>query len=149
MFFYFPTRDALVKAVLDEVARFFREMTRDSCLECALRARIDARTCETFADSVDTQPDYARVWLDWSTAMREEIWPLFLDFQEYLVGLIANKIRRWRGQRGSADASDAEDDARLVVGSANMVAQMKFTRLSAQKVDHFLRTLVRSTIGSD
>src|ERR1700719_611396 len=27
VFFYFPTRDALVREVLEEVARFFREMT--------------------------------------------------------------------------------------------------------------------------
>jgi len=68
---------------------------------------------KAFADSVDTHPDYARVWLDWSTAMREEIWPLYLDFQENIVGIIAI-----RSAGGSASVGcprrRADDDARLI-----------------------------------
>jgi TetR/AcrR family hemagglutinin/protease transcriptional regulator len=149
VFFYFPNREALVKAVLDEVARFFTEMTETVLAGRGSAPEAVLTLAKTFADSVDAHPDYARVWLDWSTAIREEIWPLFLEFQEHLVAVIANTIRRWRGERGTADAGEAEDDARLVVGSAHMVAQMKFTRCAPEKVDHFLRTLVRSTIGSD
>ena len=87
---------------------------------------------KAFADSVDTHTDYARVWLDWSTAIREEIWPHYLEFQENIVAIIANTIRRWRLERGITD-DDAEDDARLIVGSAHMIAQLKFTRCPPEK----------------
>ena len=147
MFFYFPTREALVKAVLDEVGRFLTEMTVEIHASGAPAPDIVFAHAKAFADSVDTHPDYARVWLDWSTAMREEIWPLYLEFQENIVGIIANTIRRWQRERGLSE-EEAEDDARLLVGSAHMIAQLKFTRCAPEKVDHFLRTLVRSTLGS-
>ena len=102
---------------------------------------------KAFADSVETHPDYARVWLDWSTAIREEIWPRYLDFQEGMVAKLERTIRRWQRERGVENESEAEDDARLIVGSAHMLAQMKFTRVAPERVDHFLRTLVRATLG--
>jgi TetR/AcrR family transcriptional regulator, hemagglutinin/protease regulatory protein len=147
VFFYFPTREALVKAVLDEVARFLTDMTVQIHAAGRPAPEIVLAHAKAFADSVDTHPDYARVWLDWSTAMRDEIWPQYLEFQENIVGIIANTIRRWQHERRISD-EEAEDDARLIVGSAHMVAQMKFTRCTPEKLDHFLRTLVRSAIGS-
>ena len=79
--------------------------------------------------------------------MRDEIWPRYLEFQENIVGIIANTIRRWQRERGISQ-EEADDDARLMVGSAHMIAQLKFTRCAPEKVDHFLRTLVRSTISA-
>src|SRR6185369_60404 len=68
VFFYFPTRADLVQAVLDEVERLYVEMAVliHGCPLPAPRIMLDHAT--TFANSVDTHPDYARVWLDWSTA---------------------------------------------------------------------------------
>ena len=147
VFFYFPTREALVKAVLDEVGRFLTDMTVAIHASDAPAPDIVLAHAKAFADSVDTHPDYARVWLDWSTAMREEIWPLYLAFQENIVGIIANTIRRWHREHGIADKA-VDDDARLIVGSAHMIAQMKFTRVAPERMDQFLRTLVRSTLGN-
>ena len=148
VFFYFPTREALVKAVLDEVARFLTDMTVRIHASRRPAPEIVLEHAKAFADSVDTHPDYARVWLDWSTAVRDEIWPLYLDFQENVVGIIANTIRIWQRERGMSD-EEAEDDARLLVGSAHMIAQLKFTRCAPEKIDHFLRTLVRSTLSGN
>jgi TetR/AcrR family transcriptional regulator, hemagglutinin/protease regulatory protein len=145
VFFYFPTRGALVMAVLDEVARFLTEMTVTIHSGGGDAPQIVLAHAKAFAESVETHTDYARVWLDWSTAIREEIWPHYLEFQENIVAIIANTIRRWRLERGIID-DEAEDDARLIVGSAHMIAQLKFTRCPPDKVDHFLRTLVRSTL---
>jgi TetR/AcrR family transcriptional regulator, hemagglutinin/protease regulatory protein len=146
VFFYFPSREALVKAVLEEVARFLTDMTVEIHASSGPAPEIVLTHAKAFADSVDTHPDYARVWLDWSTAMRDEIWPLYLEFQENIVAIIADTIRRWQRARGMSE-QEAEDDARLIVGSAHMIAQMKFTRCTPEKLDHFLRTLVRSALG--
>lgn len=145
VFFYFPTREALVMAVLDEVARFLTEMAVRIHSGGGAAPRIVLDHAQAFADSVETHTDYARVWLDWSTAIREEIWPHYLEFQENIVAIIANTIRRWRLEHKIVD-DEAEDDARLIVGSAHMIAQLKFTRCPADKLEHFLRTLVRSTL---
>jgi TetR/AcrR family transcriptional regulator, hemagglutinin/protease regulatory protein len=147
VFFYFATREALVEAVLDEVARYLTDLTVQIHAAGGSAPDIVLAHAKAFADSVDTHPDLARVWLDWSTAMREEVWPRYLEFQESNVGIIANTIRRWQREQGKSD-EEADDDARLIVASAHMIAQMKFTRCAPQKVDHFLHVLVHSTLGS-
>ncbi len=147
VFFYFPSREELVTAVLDEVDRFLMDMAERIHASDRPAPEILLEHARAFAASVDTHPDYARVWLDWSTAIREEIWPKYLDFQERMVAIIADTIRRWQNDRGIASDVDIEDDARLMVGSAHMVAQMKFTRVPPEKLEHFLRTLVSAALG--
>ena len=148
VFFYFPTREELVIAVLDEVDRFLMEMAEQVHSSGRPAPEILLAHAQAFAASVDTHPDYARVWLDWSTAIREEIWPKYLDFQERIVALLARTIRRWQTERGIVNDVDIEDDARLMVASAQMIAQMKFTRVPPEKLDHFLRTMVAAVLGN-
>jgi TetR/AcrR family transcriptional regulator, hemagglutinin/protease regulatory protein len=147
VFFYFPTREELVTAVLDEVDHFLMEMAENIHASERPAPEILLAHAQAFAASVDTHPDYARVWLDWSTAIREEMWPRYLDFQERIVVVLARTIRRWQNERGVASDVDIDDDARLMVAAAHMVAQMKFTRVPAEKLDHFLRTLVGAALG--
>jgi TetR/AcrR family hemagglutinin/protease transcriptional regulator len=148
VFFYFPTRAALVRAVLEEVARFLTAMAERIHASDRPAPEVVLEHARAFVDSVATHPDYARVWLDWSTALREEVWPLYLEFQERMVAIVARTIRRWRAETERGRHQDAEDDARLIVGSAHMMAQMKFTRVPPEKIDRFLHTLVRDTLGA-
>ena len=148
VFFYFPTRAALVRAGLEEVARFLTAMAERIHASDRAAPEVGLEHARAFVDSVATHPDYARVWLDWSTALREEGWPLYLEFQERMVAIVARTIRRWRAETERGRDQDAEDDARLIVGSAHMMAQMKFTRVPPEKIDRFLHTLVRDTLGA-
>jgi TetR/AcrR family hemagglutinin/protease transcriptional regulator len=100
-----------------------------------------------FAQSVDTHPDHARVWLDWSTAIRAEVWPRYLKFQKYVVTILEKTIRRGQQEGDFAFDVDPEDNAHLMFGSAHMIAQMKFTRQSPERIERFLNTLVRIAIG--
>lgn len=147
VFFYFPTRADLVDAVLSEVERFYRAMADKIHSQPFPAPQLLLSHGFAFADSVDTHPDYARVWLDWSTAIRDEVWPRYLTFQSYVVKVLEKTIRR--GQRAGEFASDIdpEDNARLMFGSAHMIAQMKFTQQAPEKTERFLHTLVRVAIG--
>lgn len=147
VFFYFPSRSDLVRAVLEAVEGFYRDMA-DRVHRLPLSApRILLEHGLAFAISVDTHPDYARVWLDWSTAIRDEVWPQYLTFQEDIVKVIEKTIRRGQQEGDFAADVDPEDNARFMFGSAHMIAQMKFTRQSPAKVERFLHTLVRIAIG--
>jgi TetR/AcrR family hemagglutinin/protease transcriptional regulator len=147
VFFYFPTRAALVGAVLDEVERFYLTMAEQIHEGGLPVPRVLWEHAVVFAESVDSHPDYARVWLDWSTAIRDEVWPRYLGFQERLVSVLRRTVAR--GQREGAFAADvdAEDVARFLVSSAHMVAQMKFTRCAPERVERFMRTVIRAAIG--
>src|SRR5271169_1383538 len=61
VFFYFPTRKALVNAVLEEVARFFTEMTATAHGKREPAADIILEHLRAFADAVDTHPAHTRV----------------------------------------------------------------------------------------
>lgn len=147
VFFYFPTRDDLVHAVFDEVARFYLELAEQAHGRDLPVPRILFEHALAFAESVDTHPDHARVWLGWSTAICGEVWPRYLDFQARLVRVLKRTIRR--GQREGTFAADVnpEDTALFLLSAAHIVAQMKFMRRAPEKVERFLRTLVRLAIG--
>jgi TetR/AcrR family hemagglutinin/protease transcriptional regulator len=147
VFFYFPTRKVLVNAVLEEVAQFFTEMTDTVHSKRAPAPEIILEHMRAFADAVGTHPDHTRVLLEWSTALRHEVWPLFLRFQEQIIAPIARTIRRWRLESGSARDLDAEDDARVIAATGYVLVQMKVANLPNTRIERFLQTLVRDTLG--
>jgi TetR/AcrR family hemagglutinin/protease transcriptional regulator len=147
VFFYFPTRDELVKAVLDAVERFYLELAEQVHGRDLPAQQILLQHAIAFAESVDTHPDYARVWLDWSTAIRDKVWPRYIDFQGKLVRILEKTIRC--GQRKGTFAADVdpEDAALLGLSAAHILAQMKFLRRAPEKVERFMRAVVRSVLG--
>jgi TetR/AcrR family hemagglutinin/protease transcriptional regulator len=147
VFCYFPTREALVREVLEEVARFFLEMTKRIHNSDRSAPEIVVEHARVFGDAIVTHPDYARVLLEWSTALREEVWPLYLQFLENNIRIIARTIERWRRETGREHDEDAEDSARVIAATGYVVAQMKVARLPSEKIERFLQTLVRDTLG--
>jgi TetR/AcrR family hemagglutinin/protease transcriptional regulator len=147
VFFYFPTRKALVSAVLEEVARFFTEMAETVHDKHGPAPELILEHMRAFAGAVDTHLDHTRVLLEWSTALRDEVWPLFLRFQEKIVALIARTIRRWRLETASDRDPEAEDDARMIAATGYVLVQMKVAKLPNSRIERFLHTLVRDTLG--
>jgi TetR/AcrR family hemagglutinin/protease transcriptional regulator len=147
VFFYFPTHEALVREVLDEVARFFLAMTERVHNTSRPAPEIIVEHGRVFADAMVTHPDYARVLLEWSTALRDEVWPLYLQFHEKNIRIIARTIRRWRMETGSQRDPEAEDDARVIAATGYVLVQMKMANLPDSRIDRFLQTLARDTLG--
>jgi TetR/AcrR family hemagglutinin/protease transcriptional regulator len=147
VFFYFPTRDALVRGVLEEVARFFSAMT-DRILDSAEPAPlIITHLAYAFLDTIHTHPDHLRILLEWSTALREEVWPLFVQFQDRNLAAVARAIRRWRSEAGHPRNDEAEEDARVIGATGYMLAQMKLAQAPQDRIDRLLQTMVRSAFG--
>ena len=147
VFFYFATRKALVNAVLDEVARFFTDIAESIHDQHRPAPEIILQHMRVFADTVATHPDHTRVLLEWSTALRHEVWPLYLKFQERIIATMARTIKRWRMETGSQRDPDAEDDARMIAATGYVLVQMKMANLPASRIERFIQTLVRDTLG--
>ena len=147
VFFYFPTREELVRAVLEEVARFFTEMAESLHRKHCPAPEIILEHTRSFADTVATHPDYTRVLLEWSTAVRDEVWPLYLKFQEKIIAMIARTIGRWRIETGSDRDPDADYDARLIAATGYVLVQMKVANLPNSRIERFVQNLVRDTLG--
>jgi TetR/AcrR family hemagglutinin/protease transcriptional regulator len=146
---YFKTHDVLVRAVLDMVAAYFDDMADRFHHSNMPAPRSLLSHAIAFATSVDTDPDYARVLLEWSTAIRADVWPLFLRFQERMVQRCENTIRRGQVEGSIARDVDAESASLMIIGSSWMVIQMSFTHWRAERVHRFMLAQLRGAIGSD
>jgi len=147
VFHYFPTRDELVAALLDQVETFFLGLAEDVHAQPAPLVDILVDHGDAFLRAAETHGEYVRVWLDWSTAIRENVWPRFLSFQERLIAIVVSSVERGR-ERGEVAASiDPEDTARLFVGNAHMAALMTFAPPSGLDLDHLVRRAVTALLA--
>lgn len=147
VFFYFPTRAALVDAVVAVIDAFYGDLVEQALAGDVPAPEALLRLSRAFAAAVDSHPDHARVWLDWSTAFGDDVWPRYRAFQARVVRLIAATIERGQQHGIVPPDLDPEGEALLMMGAAYIVVQMKMTKRSQADVERFLRTLVRSTVG--
>ncbi|KAB2824379.1 TetR/AcrR family transcriptional regulator [Aliivibrio finisterrensis] len=79
VFNYFPTREDLVDDVLNKVEEQFHQFVQNSIsLELDVRTNLNALLMNII-DSVHSDNKWIKVWFEWSTSTREEVWPLFLS----------------------------------------------------------------------
>jgi TetR/AcrR family hemagglutinin/protease transcriptional regulator len=148
VFVYFITRDDLVAAVLDEIERFYMEKNRHFLAAAPFPApQAILQLGAAFAESVDSHPHHARVWLDWSNSSGEAIFPRYLDYQEQVIRLVTSTLQRGRAEGSVAADVIPEDAARILYGAAQMVVQLKLTGSSAATVGRFLVSATRAVIG--
>jgi TetR/AcrR family hemagglutinin/protease transcriptional regulator len=147
VFLYFPSRADLVDAVLAEVRRFLLEMAENIHRSSTPARERVRRHVQSFADAIDAWPDHVRVWLDWSTAIREEVWPRYLAFQDIVVALVAATIERGQAEGEIPTDVDAKADARLLIGSAHMIAQMKFSDRPREELRRFIDAVLDGALG--
>lgn len=149
VFSYFRTRQALVHSVLEAVASYYEEMADrfhrpDRPASAALLEHAVA-----FATSVQSDPSHARVLLEWSSAIREEVWPLFLRFQEGMVRRCEETITRGQAAGDIAADVDAGSSALMLVGATYMLMQMSFTHWPIERVQRYMLAQLRGAIGAD
>ena len=150
VFAYFPSREVLVDAVLSELEREAEEIA-ERCYpaEAEIPEAIHDHV-RAILDLSEQRPSYGLIWLDWSTAVRDDrIWRRYLDFQGRQVARIAEAIRR--GQRaGRIPTREApETCARLIVGSAQMLAQMLFTKEPRERIEAFADAVIDLAVALD
>ena len=82
VFNYFKTREDLVDAVLSHVEGELLQFTerhhshpwRDP-LETLMEFTYE------FLDLVQAKPNLIKIWLEWSSSVREDVWPRYLEFK--------------------------------------------------------------------
>lgn len=147
VFAYFPTRQALVDAVLSEVDRVLMDLS-----EAAHAGAPDARLAlirhaGAFARALRDEPDIVRVWLDWSTAVRDDVWPRYLDFLDRVRRLTARTIARDRDAGRIPADVDPADAALIFIGEAHMVALLHFSGASPERIDQFFARAIDGALG--
>jgi TetR/AcrR family transcriptional regulator, hemagglutinin/protease regulatory protein len=146
VFNYFPSRENLVDQVLSQVDEFLSDMTEKAELSSLPVPEAMYKLMITFANAANTEPDMIRVWLEWSTSIRDDTWPKYLEFQERIIGRL--RLLIISGQQAGTVGADVnpEDAARMTVGDAHMVALMQFANRAFSDMDRFLRHMIESVL---
>ena len=142
-FHYFPTKHDLVSAVLDEIARFLLdEIVAPHAAHAAPAPIVIEGILITFCDAIDTHPDHVRVWLEWGVSRRAGVWELFQSFYRRSLQAMGRLIERGQAQGSIETTLDVEAAARVVVGLAHMIVQMKFSGSTRADIVHTIHSLV-------
>ncbi|MGE0487547.1 MAG: TetR/AcrR family transcriptional regulator [Gammaproteobacteria bacterium] len=145
-FVYFPTREALVDAVVTEVDRYLVELVANAAQKRKPAADKLLAILHAFSMTVDQAPDYIKIWLNWSTDVDDATWARYVDFQDRILAAFDAIITRGKARGEIADNVNAALSAHLVMSAGHMIAQMKFRGRDQQEVDEFLRVLIRGAV---
>jgi TetR/AcrR family hemagglutinin/protease transcriptional regulator len=147
VFLYFPTRRALVEAVLYDVGEFYLDLAlrvhgqKSSCRDILAAHRV------AFHESLQSNPHRARIALDWSTAMREDLWPQYMALTDQLVANHVRTIERGKRAGEVPESVDSETSARMLIGSSQMTAQLKLAGTDPERLDRISALLIDAALG--
>ena len=149
VFAYFETREALVDAVLDEVANFF--------IEHAGRVHNQPKGCveilrevgDIFVAFLDSHRSHAIVWLEWGSAVREDVWPRYRAFTERIVAMTKRTLERGQQEACVARDADTESLARLFSSSSQSIARLQLSDVDPETVARFQETVLRAIVSED
>lgn len=96
VFNYFPSREDLVEAVLTDVEQHFSRFLTDNINpNLPVKANLEALSLQLI-DIVLDDTQWIKIWFEWSTSTREDVWPLFVathtQHQAFFRDLFANAI---------------------------------------------------------
>ncbi|MBY5947555.1 TetR/AcrR family transcriptional regulator [Photobacterium rosenbergii] len=94
VFNYFPTREALVEEVLTQVEQHFKAMVDENFASVQPFEQQLTAICYHLIDEVVEQKDWLKVWFEWSTSVREDIWPHFVSSNQDNFSKIAEKFEQ-------------------------------------------------------
>jgi len=140
---YFRTRADLVAAVLEAVAAAIVTMVQAADAPSAPVREALTTLARHTADMAVDQPDAVRVWLDWSTGVRADVWPQFLALQGQLQAHVRAVLAR-----EAPDSPALNSAARLFVGGAHTLALMRFEQVSAAELALFIDQMVGGTLAA-
>jgi TetR/AcrR family hemagglutinin/protease transcriptional regulator len=146
VFFYFKTREILVDEVLADIERFLFSVMDAGLHRERTPREIVRQIFRIFIACVDSEPDRVRVWLDWSTAVRESIWHKYLAVQERIIARFREMIISGQASGDIAPEVDSDDASHLLVGQAHMLVLMRLAKGEAERVSHFIDHLVETAI---
>lgn len=142
VFHYFPSRGALVEAVLGEVEGMLAEFTQNAAAPGIAPLETLVRIAHGWDHAVDLHADLARIWLDWSTAVDDELWSRYLKFYDWASARIGAVVER--GQKTGDIRRDLlpEDASRIFLGAAYTVVQTKFRGAPAAEIHRMIEGLI-------
>lgn len=148
VFNYFNTREELVDEVLAEIERFVNQMLSQAYGDQGSIFDKIQRHVRLSVDAAYDQPDYAGIWLEWSSSVREEVWPRYTRLLDQCLDLIASELQTAMDAGEITSVLSAQDLARSLTGFGYVMMQMinQPQRPARKEVTDFLFKYVTAPI---
>ena len=148
VFNYFNTREELVDEVLAEIERFVNHMLSQAYDANGSIFDKVRRHVSLSVDAAYDQPDYAGIWLEWSSSVREEVWPRYTRLLDQCLELIASELQATMDAGEITSVLSAQDLARSLSGFGYVMMQMinQPQRPAREEVTDFLFKYVTAPI---
>ncbi|EKP0261556.1 TetR family transcriptional regulator [Aeromonas sobria] len=148
VFNYFNTREELVDEVLAEIERFVNHMLSQAYDANGSVFDKVRRHVSLSVDAAYDQPDYAGIWLEWSSSVREEVWPRYTRLLDQCLELIASELQTAMDAGEITSVLSAQDLARSLSGFGYVMMQMinQPQRPAREEVTDFLFKYVTAPI---
>ena len=88
-----------------------------------------------------------KVWLDWSTGVRADVWPRYMDVLDQLHGIAEKVLERGKREGVIPPALNVKAAARTYLGGGHTVALMQFSGARPREFDAVIGHLVRAAMG--
>jgi TetR/AcrR family hemagglutinin/protease transcriptional regulator len=140
VFRYFPSREALMREIVAEVGRFYREQSdgfhsNPDDPDIAIHDHLQA-----FSHSIDTHRDYAAVWLQWGASVQNDcgIWDMFQEHNEYLIRSVSRTIRQGFPEERRRDYAVSKSRAQNLLGVAFAITMLKLSNASEDAISRLI-----------
>jgi len=140
VFRYFPTRRALVRDVVGEVGRFYREQSDQIHINGTYPRKAMRDHLMAFSESFDTHPQYAAVWLQWGASVQNDcgIWDMFKEHNDYLVRTASRSIRKALPKSRRRGYAISRSKAQSLIGVAFALTMLKFSDASEEAIERLM-----------
>jgi len=145
---YFRTREDLVEAALNEVETHLLEMVLGALGGKGTVEECLAALATQFTQSARVDPDLFKVWLDWSTGVRADLWPRYIKLNDRFVEAAQKLLSRGKREGVVPAEVSVKAAARLYIGGGHTVALMQFAGVSKREIGQFTDHLVASAMGA-
>jgi len=135
VFSYFPNRDALVSAILQEVGKALLANVITPALALPRSEQLRA-TAPLFVEYAQAEPDYVKVWLMWSMHFSPAIQAQFRELETQMIDALAEMFGD--DVNCSEPGDDLRDRARMIIASSAFLAKMVFDGVSEKRRDDFV-----------
>jgi TetR/AcrR family hemagglutinin/protease transcriptional regulator len=133
VFNYFPSRPALVAAVLNQIETHMDELfLRLPEKRHNRRTRI-LQMAVVFRQMIIERPDETKAFLKWGVSFDPELRPAYLKFQDKILDRLVSVL-----PNNPSDPIQARAEARIIYGASTLFAAMAFDNFQADEVTGFV-----------
>lgn len=144
---YFRTREDLVTETLAEVeTRLLAIVTTALAGKPSPR---DALAIMAHGFDLAAREDAAvvKVWLDWSTGFRAEVWQSYLELQDKLYEAVRKVLAAGKRQGVLSERLNVKAAARLFIGGGHTIALTRFAGAGQNEIDILTAHLIDSIMA--